>query len=136
MKQYEILPHTADVAIRATGSTKPALLAAALQGMFAAAEPRFLTPEEPRQRVFKIEAGDFAALLVDFLNQAVALSDINREAYEDARFSLVTDKKIEGTLIGRAIDSFGTQIKAATHHNLEVKKNGQDFWEATITFDV
>ncbi len=136
MKRFEILPHTADIRIRAEGSTRPALFVAALQGMFAAAAPEF-TPGEPEhvERQFELAAKDFMSLLIDLLNEAIAVSDTNREAYDDISFTLATDTKAEGAFLGRPAARFGTQIKAATHHELAVQKNAEGNWEATIVFD-
>lgn len=136
MKRFEILPHTADIRVRAEGSTRPALFVAALQGMFAAAAPEF-PPGEPEhvERPFKLAAKDFPSLLIDLLNEAISLSDTHREAYDDISFALATDTKAEGSFLGRLAARFGTQIKAATHHELAVQKNAEGNWEAVIVFD-
>lgn len=135
MHRYEILPHTTDVRVRALGSTRAGLLVAALKGMFAAAGPRFTEGADRVERPFKIEAPDFASLLVDVLNEAVSLSDANHEAYEDISFSLITDKKAEGVFVDRPVTGFDTRIKAATHIGLDVKKNNEGNWETILTFD-
>ena len=126
MQRYEILPHTADVRVRAIGSTRAGLLVAALKGMFAAAGPRFAESGDRVERPFKLEAPDFSSLLVDLLNEAVSLSDEDHEAYEDISFTLITDKKAEGVFVDRPVTGFETQIKAATHHGLDVKKNDEE----------
>ena len=136
MKRFEILPHTADIRIRAEGSTRPALFVAALQGMFAASGPESAGEKaEHVSRPFKLSAADFPTLLVDLLNEAIAASDTHREAYDDITFALVTDTKAEGAFLGKPVARFGTQIKAATHHELSVQKNAEGNWEATIVFD-
>ena len=140
MRQHEILSHTADVRVRAVGSTRAALIEAALQGMFAAAGPRTASveggePEEPVERSFEVKSADFPALLVDLLNEALFNSDTRHEAYEALRFTLITDTDAKGVFLGRPIAGFETQIKAATHAGLEAKKNEEGNWEATITFD-
>ena len=136
MKRFEILPHTADIRIRAEGSTRPALFVAALQGMFAASGPESAGEEADHvSRPFKLAATDFPTLLVDLLNEAIAASDTHREAYDDITFALVTDTKAEGAFLGAPVVGFGTQIKAATHHDLSVRKNAEGNWEATIVFD-
>lgn len=135
MQRFEILPHTADVRIKATGSTRAGLMTAALKGMFAAAGPRMKEGAETLERPFTLSATDFPSLLVDVLNEAVSLSDTHREAYEDIRFTLATDKKTEGVFVGRPVEGFETQIKAATHHDLDIVKNPEGQWETVIVFD-
>lgn len=136
MNNFEILPHTADVRVKAWGATRAGLLKSVLQGMFAATEPRYMEGGKDRQRRFEIKSPDFNALLIDLLNEAIALSDIQREAYQDLSFELVTETEVKGFFIGRPVTGFETQLKAATYHELEIKRREDGKWEATITFDV
>ncbi len=139
---YEILPHTGDLRVRLTGKTKAGLFQSALKGMFAAAGPRYVNDVEPENRViqerhFSVEGASAVDILVNLLNEAISLSDIHHESYEDIKFSLVTDAKAEGYFVDRAVRGFDTQIKAATHHNLSLqKREDTGEWEATVTFDV
>lgn len=137
MHQYEILSHTADVRVRAVGSSRAALLEAALRGMFAAAGPRPVEPEpeQPVERPFDVTSADFTALLVDLLNEALYHSDTHHEAYNALRLTLITETRATGAFSGQPVAGFETQIKAATHGGLEVKKNAEGMWEAVITFD-
>ncbi len=136
MYSFELLPHTADVRVRAVGDTRAGLLTAALRGMFAASGPSYLEPRTDVERTFDLDAGDFPGLLIDFLNEAVYGSDAHHEAYDGVRFTLVTDKKTKGAFLGHPVSGFATQIKAATHGGLDVKKNEEGRWEATVAFDV
>ncbi|MBU1033140.1 archease [Patescibacteria group bacterium] len=135
MKKFEIILHEAEVKIKATALTRAGLLNIALEGMYAAAQPQFVEGAEGVERWFSVEAEEFDLLLIDFLCEALNLSGTNGEAYESVSFSLITDKKAEGTFTGRAVIGFKTQIKTASHKDLEVKKNAQDLWEAVVTFD-
>jgi SHS2 domain-containing protein len=73
--------------------------------------------------------------LVDFLSEALAESDINNEAYFEAKFDKLTDKELEGKIFGWPVESFTIEIKAATYHGLEIKKV-DDYWEAKVLFDI
>ncbi len=140
MKRFEILPHTAGVAVKVAASTKAGLVRAALQGMFAAAGARFRVEDPVKdktvERPFSVSSKDFASLLVDLLNEAIASAEKNREAYEDLSLSLITDTKAEGKFVGRAVTGFDKAIKGATHRDLNVQKNVVGLWETVITFDV
>ncbi len=140
MKRFDILPHAAKVAVKATASTKAGLLSASLQGMFAAAGPKFKIEDPVKdktfERPFSVTSKDFSSLLVDVLNAAVASASANRESYEDVSLSLITDTKAEGKFVGRAVSGFDKAIKAATHRDLNVQKNVVGLWETVITFDV
>ncbi|HWQ99933.1 MAG TPA: archease [Candidatus Methylomirabilis sp.] len=133
MHRFEMLDESR---IRALGTTRAGLFIAALKGMCAATTPRFTEGTERVERPFKIEAPDSEALLVAVLNEALSLSNANREAYEDVSFSLITDKKAEGAFVGRPVNGFEMQIKAALHPGLEVKKNDEGSWEAVVTFEM
>ncbi len=132
---FEILPHLADVAVRATGETTEELLQALLQGMFAIAEPRW-GGGQAVERPFTIISHDPIALIVDFLSEALAQSDINKEAYTDVRFSSVTEMSAKGIFIGKSVTGFETQIKAVTYHNLEIRHLPDGMFETVVTFDV
>lgn len=135
-QRFEILPQTADIRIKAMGATRAGLLIAAVKGMSAATGPRLVEKSKLVERKFDVSSPDFPSLLVDVLNEAATLSDTNKETYEDVKFSLITDKQAQGFFIGRPVSGFATRIKAATHQELDVKKNELDQWEATIVFDV
>lgn len=134
MKPYQKLEHTTDLKIRAWGKTEKELFANMLKGMFESIDPVF-TDDKPTVRDIKINSPDKAALLVDFLNEALYLSDINNEAYLDCQIDKLTDKELEGKLRGRSIAEFKIEIKAVTYHDVKIeKKNGG--WEATVLFDI
>lgn len=103
--------------------------------MFEAVKPEYVEGSERVERKFSIMADSSEALLVDLLNEAVSLSDSFHEAYEEVVFESVTETEAEGAFMGRPVSAFEVQIKAVTHHNLEVVQSDGK-WEATITFDV
>lgn len=132
---FDILPHTADISIRAKGTSREELLRFLLQGMFSAAEPRW--DDGPAvERPFTVVSPDATALIVDFLSEALAQSDINKEAYTDVRFSSVTETSAEGVLIGKSVTGFETQIKAVTYHNLDIRHMPDGTFETVVTLDV
>lgn len=133
MHRFEILPHTADVEIEAYGSDREELFRAALMAMFAAAEPDFSSGEVV-ERPFRLVSPDTEVLLVDFLNEAVASSDAEHEAYDNVRFSRLTEQEAEGTFVGRRVARFAVQIKAATHFGLFIKAEQRGL-SAHVVFD-
>ena len=135
MHTFELLPEAEGARVKAVGSTRAALLEAALQGMFAAAAPRYADPERPVERPFAVKSVDFPALLVDFLDQALSRSDANREAYRTVRFDLVTGDEAKGAFIGAAADGFEMRIKAASRGGLAIGKNEEGNWETAVTLE-
>jgi SHS2 domain-containing protein len=133
MKPYEILEHLADLKIRAFGETKEELFSNMLKGMFEAAGAKIENRKKVSRKI-KIKSADEQSLLVDFLSEALAQSDINNEAYFEAEFEKLTATELVGKFFGFPVKSFGTEIKAVTYHGLEIKKVSGG-WEATVLFD-
>ncbi|MBZ9572438.1 archease [Patescibacteria group bacterium] len=134
MKKYEILEHKADLKIRAFGKEKPELFLNMLFGMADSQKAEKLAKKTKRE--IKIKSLDLAALLVDFLSEALYLSQVNKEIYFNAKFIKFTDREIKGELIGQKVKRFGEDIKAVTYHELDVLQKKDGTWEATVLFDI
>ncbi len=134
MKEYEILEHTTDLKIRAFGKTKEELFSNLLKGMFLAARPEIKDKIKKTKKV-KIVSADEQSLLVDFLSEALTLSDINNEAYFEVRFKKLIETELEAEIFGQPVEKFGLEIKAVTYHGLEIKEKSGG-WEATVLFDI
>ncbi len=146
MKDFELIDHTADLQIRVYGATLEQLFHNALCGMFQAIKPdiagstiqhdRIICKELPCHHELHIESPDRDALLVDFLSQALYLSDVLNEAYLDVSIHALSDTMIHATIYGAPITGFANvEIKAVTYHNLKIKKV-DDIWQADIVFDI
>lgn len=140
-KKYEILEHTADLKIKACGKSLPQLFSHLLQGMFESiseTETRKAFSKKNKsiiERRINIRSSDQESLLVDFLSEALYLSDLNNEVYFEADFDKFEEKELSGIIKGIKIKRFKEEIKAVTYHGLEVKKVN-DLWEATVLFDI
>ena len=136
MKNYEILEHKADLKIRVFGREKSELLSNALLAMIEnmKAEPK--ETEERKGREFKIKSLKPSTLLVDFLSEALYLSQTKGEVYEKVKFKKLSDTEIEGQLFGRKVKRFGQDIKAVTYHDLDIRQRKNGEWEATVLFDI
>ncbi len=132
---YEILSHPADLKIRVWGKDKKDLFLNALLSLMESIKPEAIKSQK-RQQSIKITSEGLDTLLVDFLNEALYLSQSNQEVYSKIEFNSFSDKKLEGKLIGSKAESFGEEVKAATYHNLRVEKKDEGLWEAIILFDV
>lgn len=132
-KNFEFLPHTADVRMRVWGKTKAELLENAVLGIMSYLRP--VLGEEKISREISVESLDFPTLLVDFLSEILAQADLGNEAYEEIEIKKLGEDRMKAVLKGRRVKEFGDDIKAVTYHNLTVeKKNGR--WEAVATLDI
>lgn len=146
MNNFEIIPHTADLKIRVHGKDLPDLFRHALAGMFQSLKPiaplcqyqgeLLMCPKLPIERPIGINSPDQEALLVDFLSEALYLSDVYNEIYLDADFTVFGPKDLVGILKGVPITGLQeSEIKAVTYHDLALRQqNG--IWQTDIVFDI
>jgi len=143
---FELLPHTADIKLRVTGSSQAELFRHAVQGMFTIMQPRaqgcvltehrIVCAKLDSTRSFDIRADAVDELLVAFLSNALFYSDVHNEAYFDAAIDSIDEHSIRGVFKGVGIQGFDRpEIKAVTYHELSVTHN-HDQWTAEIVFDV
>jgi SHS2 domain-containing protein len=146
-KDFEMIPHTADIKIRVYGSTEKELFRNALIGMFQSIGPhaqgcqtkggRFVCPKLPISHEIAVESLDQAALLVDFLSDALYLSDVHNEVYLDAEIHELSETNIKATMHGISVTGFEVvEIKAVTYHDLLVKQEPDGSWIAEVVFDI
>jgi SHS2 domain-containing protein len=143
---FEIESHTADLKIRAYGKTIQELFKNALVGMFQAIGPqssdcrkkngRLICTNLPAQRSLKVTAENENDLLINFLSEALYLSDVHNEAYLDATIKSLSENAIQATLHGISITRFEIEIKAVTYHAVHIEKLEDGTWTTAIVFDI
>jgi len=132
---FEILPHTADIRIRALGQTRQELFQNMLRGMFHDYEPERTASRV--ERYFAVASPDFSALLVDLLSEALTLADIYNEVYDEVSFARLSDTECSGKLSGWRLKGVqGEEIKAVTYHDMKLEKKKDETWEAEVVFDI
>ena len=145
-KDFEQVPHTADIKIRVYGKTLADLFRNAVIGMFQSIGPQVPGCRVENERLvcdqltvkhdIEVASIDLEALLVDFLSEALYLSDVYNEAYLDAKIHKVNDKSIQATLYGVKVTGFEVvEIKAVTYHELKIEQV-EGLWQADIVFDI
>jgi SHS2 domain-containing protein len=140
MKKFEVFEHTADVGIRAKGKDVNEAFESAAEGMFS-----IITDLEKIQPVgeFKIQlkAQDLEQLLVDWLTELLYLHSISQVMF--SQFALNIRKEgdlwlLGGYAKGESFDSqkhpYHTEIKAVTHHILQVNLN--EICNVQVLFDI
>ena len=145
-KDFEQVSHTADLKIRVYGKTLADLFRNAVIGMFQSIGPqvpgcrveneRLICDQLTVKHDIEVASIDLEALLVDFLSEALYLSDVYNEAYLDAKIHKVNDKSIQATLYGVKVTGFEVvEIKAVTYHELKIEQV-EGLWQADIVFDI
>jgi SHS2 domain-containing protein len=132
---FEIVEHTADVGIRASGATLEETFEQATLGLAEIMGLR--TAQRGADEAISVEADDLGALLVDWLSEVLYLHEVR-----DALLACVqVDEVVRGRATGhvelspRRSEAVGTQVKAITYHQLMVEQT-RTGWGAQVYVDV
>jgi SHS2 domain-containing protein len=131
---FEIVSHTADVAIRVVSPTLTGLFAAAARGMFSLVTD--LDAVQPTvNRHVTITGPDWEVLLVEWLNELLFLQTTQEEVYSRFEITELEANSLVATAWGERDRPVHLEIKAATYHGLTVHQE-DDLWQATVLFDI
>ncbi|MFH1620641.1 MAG: archease [Patescibacteria group bacterium] len=134
-QKFEINIHDQGYKIKAWGSTRVGLFIAVLKGILSATGSQFILEAENVERGFEIKSDGAESLLVDFVNKVLTNENTNNEAYDDVKFTLITDKVANGRMIGRPVRAKEESLKSALKQDLVIKKNDEGLWEAEIILE-
>jgi len=138
MKPFEILDHTADIILKAYGKDMKELFRNAALGMFnILADLEGITTST--EITLKLEAPDTEELLVEWLDELLYNFYTKHIIFSRFEIAELSDKQLSATAGGRFIgenrNRLKTEIKAATRHNLKIKKEAGSY-TVEIVFDV
>ncbi len=138
MKRYEQIPHTADIAARIYGKTVPELFENAAYAMFDMMGDLEGLGLDETARV-EVEAPDRESLLVSWLNELLYNSYSRQALFAEFRVLKLEENRItaeaKGQKLQKGTERLSSEIKAATYHDLEIKKTDSGY-EVVIIFDV
>lgn len=137
---YEFVEHTADIAIKAYGSSIEEAFAVAAGAMFdimtdgAAVEP--LETVE-----FETESVDMEGLLVGFLSDLIVLYEVQDYVLCDFKVTFLDGNRLKAVCLGETFDerrhAQGLHVKGVSYHMMEVFDGGdQQLSYVQVLFDV
>jgi protein archease len=138
MKQYELIDHTADVAIKAYGKTLSEAFENAAKGMF-----DIITDNSEIENIgqddIELEADNLEELLVDWLSELLFLNSSNNLVFGFFKVEIDEKKnKLSAKVFGEKFNiskhKAGAEIKAVTYHMLEVKNKKP--YHVQVLFDI
>ncbi|MCA9935924.1 MAG: archease [Ardenticatenaceae bacterium] len=134
-KQFEVVDHTADWAVRVYGRSLSQLLlhAAAAMNSLMVADLHALSQDEERH--FTLEAYDAESLLVEWLGELAYWAEMEQLVFPHCQLQHVTDTTLTATVRGGRASELQKHIKAVTYHNLAIASTEVGL-EVTIVFDV
>lgn len=135
---YKIVEHTADLRMKVTGKSLEELFKSALQAMAEIIRPDFkkLSQDKIKKRKISLAANDSTVLLINFLNEVLTQSNVNKEVYPNVAFTELIETRLMAEVRGVPVSEFYEDIKAVTFHEADVKKNERGEWETNILFDI
>ena len=136
MEKFKVLEHTADLKIKFYGKDLAELfvnaaLAVAKQQGQVSHDKKLVKKWES----VVIQSADLNSLLINWLNEILSRSDLNKKIYFDFKIKKISENNLEAEITGQKADSFGIEIKAATYHDLKIKKVN-NHWQAIVVFDI
>lgn len=137
MKKYEQIDIAGDAGLIIRGNTIEELFINAAEGMFSLiTNTRAIKDTETKD--ISIESDNYENLLIQWLNELVFLFDtygfIGKRYMMDLRNNKI-GAKVSGGLFDPGSSESGLLIKAATYHNISVRKVNSH-WEAKVIFDI
>jgi SHS2 domain-containing protein len=135
MPRHRFVEHTGEIELRLEAADFASLLEEAAHALAdVMAEDAGGAPTLGAEHV-EIVAADRVSLLVDWLNELVYRSEVNKCVYDDVRVHRANDRKLEAALRGREPRAPRTAVKAATWHRVRVADTASGL-EATVVLDV
>jgi SHS2 domain-containing protein len=136
-KDFEILEHTADVAIRAFGEDMAKAFVNAAKAMFSLiTDPASI--REIQCREVNVKAPDREILLVEWLNELIYLFDTEQMLLVRFEILSLSDTNLFALCWGEKADlsrhEIKIGIKSATYHMLKIEHNRD--WQVQVLFDI
>ena len=136
-KRFEIIDHTADIAIKAYGNTLKELFENAALGMFnIIADLEGI--KSSTEIDIKVDAPDEEELLVEWLEELLYNFYTKNIIFSEFNITELTDNRltanVKGRFIGENKNRLKAEIKAATRHEVKISKKDAKY-EVQIVFD-
>jgi SHS2 domain-containing protein len=135
---YEIIPTTADFAVKGWGKTREELFCSIAYGMFAGSLGHEVSAEKAKSQgtavEISVEGSDNESLLINFLSELIYLYNVEHKFYW-AYEVIIKDLTLKGKVWGLPVKKVSAELKAATYARLKVVKSNKG-WEATVVFDI
>lgn len=136
--KYKILSHTADLRLEVYGKTLEELFMNAAEALarILSGETKLEVKNKKLKIKIKVASININSLLVDFLNEILSRSHINKAIYFVKSLKL-NEKKIELTaaLAHVKVSEFAEDVKAVTYHEANIIKAG-DSYKTKLVLDI
>jgi SHS2 domain-containing protein len=131
----EQLEHTAEMRVRIRAPSFGELAAEAGRALASVELGRAPTPPTGAWRTITVHSTDRAALLVDWLNELIFLSETERWVPAEFQVVAATDTMLQTLARGVSVERAPARVKAATFSGLDIRPT-PDGLEAEVVLDV
>jgi protein archease len=135
---FEILEHTADTGIRASGATRGEAFANVARGMMSLMFPEGSVKARESVDV-EVTGADSVELLIAWLHEIVYLFETRHLAFCAVEVRQCTEHILKASMGGEPFDTIrhggGTEVKAVTWHGAHVK-DVDGVWEVQVYLDL
>lgn len=133
---FELLEHTADLGIRAWGSSLPEAFEQAARALAHVMGVRVRGPGS--RRVVRLSAGDAAGLLVALLNELLFIHEAQGEGFVAVDVIALSEDTLvaEVEVAPEPERPIGVPVKAATYHQVAVERRPDGLTEVRVYVDV
>jgi len=139
VKNYQIIEHTADLALRIHGKELADLFSNAALAVFeiSAQKTPSRNPLKKESLSIKQKADTLDELFINWLNELLSLSATKELVFTDFKINEISEHALEATATGEDLNGYkiNQEIKAATYSGLKVEHTGSD-WQAEVILDV
>ncbi|MDD2688608.1 MAG: archease [Candidatus Omnitrophica bacterium] len=138
MKNYELIEHTADLAVRVRGKDLNELFKNTALAIFEISSEKLRNKDIKHKKIIiKQKADNLPELFVNWLNEVISLSAAKGLIFDGFQISKLTENNLEAVASCSDIKNYkiNSEIKAATYHELHIEKN-ESGWQAEVIFDV
>ena len=139
MNKYELLSHTADIRIRATGDTLEELFSALLEGICEIADSNYKNYLNKNFNIHKeihVESFDSTTHAIDFLSEVLSMMNIEKAIFTRVEFNEISTNSSYSIIHGWKTDGFQKDIKAITYHDAELINLPDGKLSITVLLDI
>jgi len=132
----EIEPHIADIRIRLKADSLENLFSEGMKSLYDVLQPRQKKGKSSVVLSFNLTGSDITVLLIDFLNEVLSYSLINKCVYDKISIFNFSGDSLRIELQGYTGTTFLKDIKAVTFHEAEVLESGDGIFETMVILDI
>lgn len=135
MDHHSLVEHTGELEFHVEARTLEGLFLEAARALGRImGRARADSEPEPIEPV-TLAARDRNALLAEWLNELIFLSDRDKRLFEVSKLELVNERALRAWIVGREVAELKRQVKAATMHRLDILESARGF-QANVVLDV